>query len=205
MAEHPPGFSLGLALSQWPGAQKGLDTETLQAWQQQQAWQLPARWVGLMGQCAGLDSTTWRSRWSLPVAAGDWAPNALLFLEHTEQGVLALDTDPDEEGQWCAWWKDADRIQRVTSSWEDLAGILEAGPQSLETLLQTLGYPAMALDKSLLPFSTTLHEWLQSLDPAAPLMALTQDHQFLARSHSWIRYPLQPWFGVALEPNSTLA
>lgn len=204
MSQSPPGFLLGRALALWPGARPGLNADHLAQWSRRQGFRLPARWEGLMAQCSGLNGGAWAAHWPRPVPAGDWAPNALVLLEnHGPQipGTLALDTDPDENGLWCAWWHDAHQLRRVASSWEDLAAVLQLGPQRLEALLAIPAQPAQRLDADALPFSSTLAHWLQSLAPGTPLMGLSEDQQALAHTHPWTRYPLQPWFGVPLEPH----
>ena len=202
MTQHPPGFLLGRALAQWPGAAPGMDADRLAQWSRHQAFRLPARWEGLMGQCSGLSHGTWASHWHRPLPAGKWAPNALVLLEKQASptpGQLVVDTDPDENGLWCAWWHDAHCLRRLASSWEDLAAVLQGGPQGLEAFLARPVLPAQPLSPDTLPFSSTLAHWLQSLAPGQPLMGLTEDQQALAHTHRWTRYPLQPWFGVPLE------
>lgn len=202
MTTSPPGLTLGLALSQWAGAARGLATADLHHWHQQQPFRLPHRWLGLMHQCARLDQGPWQSRWNTPQPAGTWAPNALLLLEHQKGGVLALDVDPDEEGHWCAWWRTPTHLKRVASSWEGLAELLKGGQEQWERELERPELLPGTPELDQVPFSTSAQEWMSILEPDAPMRALETDGQVLAWDQPWERYSLRPWFGVRLQSST---
>lgn len=197
------GQALGAALAQWPGALEGLNSpEALETWAQSTGYVLPPRWLSLMAHCQGLEHPFWTAQWANPSPVGPLAPNALALLKHKGSGILALDTDPDERGHWCAWWLEPLRITRLASSWQSLADLINQGPEAFWHHLQGQNNPPTSFFAHEVPYNTGFHQWCEPMDRSVPIQALEKDGQSL-RLDSWTdRFSTLPWFARRLKPGT---
>lgn len=199
------GQALGTALARWPGARGGLNSsEALKSWAQGAGYALPPRWLSLMTHCQGLTHPFWTARWPWPSSVGPFAPNALALLERQGVGVLAVDTDPDERGHWCAWWLESQRITRVASSWQDLAVLINKGPEALWEHVQGHKEPPTSFFAHHVPYDTGFHQWCEPMDLSVPIQALEKDGQSVMLEGQTERFVALPWFAQRLKPNAAV-
>lgn len=195
----PSGHLLGTALAGWPGSDVPWDRTTLEAWRAAAGVCLPDRWAALVQCCPRVAGGGWESRWHATEPAGPWAPNALVLLVHPD-GVLALDTDPDDTGAWVAWWRTPAAVTRVASSWAALAGLVEQGPTALAAHLAGPARPPSLLHVPEADPHTRRRTWLEGLAPGAPVFCLDEPGQRLVLPAAWRRCPFLPWFGTPRAP-----
>lgn len=173
---------------------------------------LPTWWMVLL-HGDGLDPQSgWTPHWHTPTPAGPWAPNALTLMTHSRGTTVAVDLDPDEQGQRACWGHCRGCLHRVALDLPDLAELLNQGPQAwadmgMEKLDDPIHGASPPTPRTVasedLPFDPISRQW-QSRWTETPMqvMALDQAGMGLTLTPGWLRHPTQPLIALALNPES---
>lgn len=153
---------------------------------------LPHWWKVLLQARPTSGTSAWEGQWHRATPAGEWAPNALILITHLH-GTLAVDLDPDDEGQRPAWWLGGDQLMRVAMDLDDLAGLLTKGVSGLEKLASTPRVqPAAVIEPDDLPFDPITRQWASYWERPRQVWGLLEPGQGLTLTPGWSRHPTRP-------------
>lgn len=156
---------------------------------------LPPAWQALVATAPRIQTRGWQSHFHTPTPLSAWCPSALLLLTH-EGARLGVDLDPTPTGEWLVWWEDRTHVARLASSWQDLAHLVEKGPESLVDACHRSWEKPMPLEAHPLGDEPQFQTWASQQALPGQGWYLSEAGQAIEKDCLITRHPRHPVFWV---------